>query len=531
MAAKEILFDQEARDAIKQGVVKSVKAVKSTLGPRGTTVVIDKSWGAPNITKDGASVAEEIELEVSFENMGAQMIKEAASKTADDAGDGSTTCAVIAERIFLEGIKLITSGANSMALSKGIRKAAARCAEAIEDVAQTISVKDQERLVQIGKIASGREDVGKMLADAFSKVGKDGAISIEEGKSIETEVKIVEGMQFDRGFLSPYFVTNSESVECVLENPYIFIWEDKLTSAAKLVPLLEKVSASKRPLLIIAEDIEGDALAVLVVNKLRGILSCCAVKAPGYGDRRKAMLGDIAVLTKGSALYKDLGVDLEKLGLDKLGQAKKVIVDQDNTTIIEGYGTGTEIEKRCVQIRKEMEETDSDYDKEKLQERLAKLSGGVAQINVGAATETELKEKKKLVENALSSVRGSLEEGIVPGGGVAYIKVIPALDKLKLEGDENFAIQILKRALEEPTRQIVENAGIEGSLVVKRIKSETGSLGYDCEKEEYADMFKNGVIDSAKVARHVILNSASVASMLLTTEALVAEIKEKETKQ
>jgi len=527
MASKKIVFSEEAREAIKQGVIKSAKAIKSTLGPRGTTVVIDKSWGAPNITKDGASVADEVELEAPFENMGAQMIKEASSKTSDDAGDGTTTCAVITEKIYLEGVRLVTAGANPMAIARGIQKAATKCAESIKAMAEEVTVNGTNKIVQLSKIASGSEEVGKMLADAFEKVGKDGAISVEDGKSIETEIKIVEGMQFDRGFLSPYFVTDQDTVESVLENPYILIWEDKLSSAAKLIPLLEKISASKKPLLIIAEDVEGDALAVLVVNKLRGILSCCAVKAPGYGDRRKAMLGDIAILIKGTAFYKDLGTDLEKIDLKQLGEAKKVIIDSDYATIIEGKGSSAEIKKRCDQIRKEIGQSDSDYDREKLQERLSRLAGGVAQINVGAATETELKEKKKLVENALSSVRGALEEGIVPGGGVAYIRAASDCEKMKLLGDEKFGVEILKKALEAPARQLAENAGREGSLVIREIKKHEGSYGFDCDKEEYTDLVKSGVIDSAKVTRNALLNAASVASLLLTTEVLVSEEKEK----
>lgn len=528
MPAKQILFEDEAREAIKRGVEKIANAVRYTLGPRGRTVVIDKSWGAPNITRDGASVAEEIELENPNEDMGARMIREAATKTGDDAGDGTTTSVVLAQALYLEGYRVVTAGGNAMEISKGIRNAAAAVAEEIKSQAEKIEVKDKNRIQQVARIAAGGDErVGDMLHNAFQKVGKEGAVSIEEGKTLETEIKIVEGMQFDRGFLSPHFVTDQATVEAVLEDPFILIYEDKLSAAATLIPLLEKVAQSKRPLMIIAEDVEGDALATLVVNKLRGILHCCAVKAPGYGDRRRAMLEDLAILTNAKPVFKDLGIELEKLDVSSLGRAKKVIVDSDYTTIIQGAGKADAVKARCETIRLEMEQTDSDYDREKLQERLSKLSGGVAQILVGAATETELKERKKLLENALSSVRAALEEGIVPGGGVALLRAARALDKIKSEGDERFGVDIVRRALEAPIRQIAENAGHDPSLVVKKVREGKDDFGFDASTEEFKSLKAAGVVDPVKVSYHALLNAASVASMLLTTDTLISEIREK----
>jgi chaperonin GroEL len=521
---KQVLFEREVWESIKRGVQKMAWAVRPTLGPRGRTVVLDKSWGAPTITKDGVSVAEEVELTNPFENMGAQMIKEAASKTSDQAGDGTTTATVLAEAMYLEGVKAVTAGVNVVALARGIKQAAKAAIEALPKFSEPVTVKEKERLIQVARIASGgNREVGEMLADAFSRVGKDGAISIEEGKGIKTEIKIVEGMQFDRGFLSPHFVTSKEAVEVVLEDPYILIHEDKISSIAKLIPLLERVSKENRPLLIIAEDIEGEALATLVVNKLRGILRACAVKAPGYGDRRKAMLDDIATLTAGKAVFKDLGLDLEKLPANYLGRAKKVIIDADNTTIIEGAGDSKAVDQRCAQIRKEMEESDSDYDKEKLQERLSKLSGGVAQINVGAATETELKERKHRVEDALHSVRAALEEGVVPGGGVAYLRVRSVLEKLKLQDDEALGVKIVLRALEAPFRVIVSNAGADPSVTLKKVQTGDAWAGYDAETNQFVDLKKSGIQDPLKVVSHALTNAASVVSCLLQTEAMVSE--------
>jgi chaperonin GroEL len=527
--AKQLLFDQAARDALRRGVTKVASAVRSTLGPRGRTVVIDKSWGGPTITKDGVTVCEEVELTDPYENMAAKMIKEAASKTSDQAGDGTTTAAALAESIFLEGLRVVTAGGNSMALSRGIKQAADAVAEGLKKLAEPVDVKDADRLAQIATLAAnGDRAVGEMLSKAFSKVGKEGAISVEEGKGIQTEIKIVEGMQFDRGFLSPHFVTNPQSVECVLENPYVFLFEEKLSPAAPLVPLLEKVAAEKRPLLVVAEDVEGEALATLVVNKLRGILPCCAVKAPGYGDRRKAMLEDIGILTGAKPVFKDLGVDLPQATTAILGRAKKAIVDADYTTILGGAGDKKLVEARCAQIRKELETSDSDYDREKLTERLSKLSGGVAVINVGAATETELKERKKRVEDALHSVRAALEEGVVPGGGVALLRAAKALDALKLEGDEKIGVDIVRRALETPLRVIASNAGQDASMAVRKVRGGSGGFGFDAERGEFRDLKAAGIVDPVKVTRHALLNAASVSGLLLTTEAMITEIPEEE---
>jgi chaperonin GroEL len=529
---KQLLFAEDVRDALKRGVQKVASAVRSTLGPRGRTVVIDKSWGGPTVTKDGVTVCEEVELKDPYENMAAKMIKEAASKTSDQAGDGTTTSAALAESIFLEGLRVVTAGANPMAIARGIKSAAEAVAEDLKKQAQSVDVKDKDLLTQIGTLAAGGDrSVGEMLANAFSKVGKEGAISVEEGKGIQTEIKIVEGMQFDRGFLSPHFVTNQQSVEAVLENPVIFLFEDKLSPAAPLVPLLEKVAAEKRPLLVIAEDVEGEALALLVVNKLRGILPCCAVKAPGYGDRRKAMLEDIGILTGAKPVFKDLGVDLPKATTAILGRAKKAIIDADYCTILAGAGDKKLVEARCTQIRKELEESDSDYDKEKLTERLSKLSGGVAVIHVGAATETELKERKHRVEDALHSVRAALEEGVVAGGGVALLRAVKAIDSVKAQGDEKFGVDIVRRACETPLRVIAGNAGYDPSLAVRKVRAGSGSFGFDAEKSEFVDLRKAGVLDPVKVTRHALQNAVSVSSLLLTAEAMITDIPEPEITQ
>jgi chaperonin GroEL len=531
MAAKQILFDEEAREAIRRGVEKIGRAVAPTLGPAGSAVVIDKSWGAPAITTDGASVAEEIELEDPNEAMGARMIREAASKTSDDAGDGTTTSVVLAQAIYTEAHRTVAAGANAMQVSRGIRKAAAEIGEKIKEQAAKVGVGDRKRIVQIAQIASrGSAFVAEKLADAFAKVGKDGAVSVDEGKGIETEVKLVEGMQFDRGYLSPHFVSNPDSVTCELEDPLILVHEDKLSSAKSLIPLLEKIAQAKRPLLIIAEDVESDALATLVVNKLRGVLQVCAVKAPGYGDRRRAMLEDIAVLTGARAVFKDLGIDLEKLTVQELGRAKKAIVDADYTTLIHGAGKADAVKARIETIRREMEETDSDYDREKLQERLSRLSGGVAQVLVGAATETELKERKKMLENALSALRAAFEEGIVPGGGTALLRAAAAVGKVKAEGDESFGAEIVRRAAEAPLRTIAVNAGHDGSLVLRRVREGKGDFGFNAATGEFGGLEGMGIVDPAKVTYHALINAASVAAMLLTTDTLVSEIREKKKK-
>jgi chaperonin GroEL len=525
--AKQLLFDQAAREKLLKGVQKLGSAVRPTLGPRGRTVVIDKSWGAPTVTKDGVTVCEEVELSDPYENMAAKMVKEAASKTSDQAGDGTTTSAALAEAIFTEGLRVVTAGGDPMAISRGIKQAAEAVSDELKKLSEKVEVGDKALLSKIGALAAaGDESVGQMLANAFSKVGKEGAISVEEGKGIQTEIKIVEGMQFDRGFLSPHFVTSPQSVEVVLENPFILLYESKLSPAAPLVPLLEKVAAEKRPLLVVAEDVEGEALATLVVNKLRGILPCCAVKAPGYGDRRKAMLEDIGILTGARPVFSDLGIDLPKATTSILGRAKKVIVDADYTTILGGAGDKKAVEGRCAQIRKELETSDSDYDKEKLTERLSKLSGGVAVINVGAATETELKERKHRVEDALHSVRAALEEGVVPGGGVALIRASKAIDSVKLEGDERLGVELVRRAIETPLRVIAQNAGKDASTAVKKVRAGSGSFGLNAETGEFEDLKKAGILDPVKVTRHALQNAASVSSLLLTTEAMITDIPE-----
>ncbi len=528
--AKQMVFDDEARQPLLAGVSKLARAVKSTLGPRGRNAVLDKGWGSPKVTKDGVTVAEDIELEDPYENLGAQLVKEAASKTNDVAGDGTTTATVLAEAIFREGLKMIAAGADPMALSRGIRKAVEAVSKAISAMATPINEKNKKELMQIATIAGNNDPtIGGVLSEAFLKVGKDGVITVEEGKQAETTVDVVEGMQFDRGYLSPHFVTDVDAQVCEYENPYILLFEEKISSAKNLVPLLEAVSKSGKPLVIVAEDVEGEALATLVVNKLRGIVQSVAVKAPGYGDRRKAIMGDLAVLTGGQAIFKDLGISLDSVKLTDLGRAKKVIIEAENTTIVSGAGSKTAIEGRAAQIRSEIEVTDSDYDREKLQERLAKLAGGVAQINVGAATETEMKERKALIEDAKSATQAALAEGIVPGGGVALLRSEKAIEKLDLDGDEKLGASIVKNALRYPLEAIATNAGIDGPVVVNRVRHMKGKNdGYDADKEEYCDLVAAGVIDPAKVVRTALENAASVAALLLTTESLITEIPKEE---
>ncbi len=527
--AKQLLYSEDARRAILRGVEQLAKAVKITLGPKGRNVVLDKKFGAPTITKDGVTVAKEIELKDPYENMGAELVKEVASKTSDTAGDGTTTATVLAESIFREGMKNVTAGANPMALKRGIEKAVEKVVEELKRLAKPINPKDKKEVSQVASIAANNDhEIGELIADAMTKVGKDGVITVEEGKASKTELELVEGMEFDQGYLSPYFVTDAEKMECVLEEPYILIHEKKISSMKDVLPLLEKVARAGKPLFIISEETEGEVLATLVVNKIRGTLSCSAVKAPGYGDRRKAMLEDIAILTGGRAITEELGIKLENVKIEDLGRAKRIRIDKDNTTIVEGAGKTQDIQGRISQIRKQIEDTDSDYDKEKLQERLAKLAGGVAVINVGAATETEMKEKKARVEDALHATRAAVEEGIVPGGGVALLRCIDALDKLKLTGDEQIGTEIVKRALEEPIRQIANNAGMEGSVVVNKVKELKTNEGYDAEKNVYADMFQSGVIDPKKVTRSALQNAASIAALMITTETLVTDIPEED---
>ena len=528
--AKQLLFKEEARASLLRGVNVIAHAVKVTLGPKGRNVVLDKKFGSPTITKDGVAVAKEIELKDPYENMGAQMIKEVASKTSDLAGDGTTTATVLAQAIYRGGLKNVTAGANPMGLQRGIEQAVEKVVEELKKLSK--STKDKKEIAQVATIASNNDKtIGKLIAEAMEKVGKDGVITVEEAKGMETTLDVVEGMQFDRGYLSPYMVTDPARMEAVLEDCLILIHEKKLSVMKEMLPLLEQVAQSGKPLLIVAEDVEGEALATLVVNKLRGTLACCAVKAPGFGDRRKAMLEDIATLTGGKAITEDLGIKLENLKLADLGKAKKVVVDKDNTTIIEGGGKTGAIEGRIKQLRVQIEETTSDYDKEKLQERLAKLAGGVAIVKVGAATETEMKEKKARVEDALNATRAAVEEGIVPGGGVALLRASKALDglALKLSGDEATGAEIVRRALEEPIRQIVQNAGLEGSVVVEKVKAAKDvAHGFDAESNEYVDMMQAGIIDPTKVERIALQNAASIASLLLTTEAIVADMPEDE---
>ncbi|MBI5599631.1 MAG: chaperonin GroEL [Deltaproteobacteria bacterium] len=522
MAAKEISFSHNSRSAILRGVNILADTVKVTLGPRGRNVVIEKSFGSPLITKDGVTVAKEIELENKFENMGAQMVKEVASKTSDVAGDGTTTATVLAQAIFREGSKLVAAGHNPMDLKRGIERAVEVGVEELKKLSKPI--KEKKEIAQVGTIsANGDATIGGLIADAMDKVGKEGVITVEEAKGMETVLDVVEGMQFDRGYLSPYFVTDAERMECVIEDAYILIHEKKISSMRDLLPLLEKIAKMGRPLLIVSEDVEGEALATLVVNKLRGTLQACAVKAPGFGDRRKAMLEDIAVLTGGRLIAEELGIKLENVEVKDLGKAKRIVVDKENTTLIDGSGKKADIDSRVKQIRAQIEETTSDYDKEKLQERLAKLAGGVAVINVGAATETEMKEKKARVEDALHATRAAVEEGVVPGGGVASLRILDAIGKLKLEGDQQFGVNIVRRSLEEPVRQIVSNAGIEGSIVVEKVKNAKGAFGFNAATEVYEDLTAAGVIDPTKVARIALQNASSIASLMLTTEAMIAE--------
>ena len=524
--AKQIKFDAEARQKILAGVEKLSAAVTSTLGPSGRNVILDKKFGSPQITKDGVTVAKEIELADPFENMGAQMVREVASKTNDVAGDGTTTATLLAEAIYREGLKNITAGANAPALKNGIDKATAAVVEAIAKQAK--KVKSAEEIAQVATLsANGEEEIGKIISEAMDKVGKDGTITVEEAKTLETTLDVVEGMQFDKGYLSPYFVTDPEEMECVLENPYILLFEKKISNLQDLLPLLQNVAAAHKPLMIIAEDVEGEALATLVVNKIRGAFQVCAVKAPGFGDRRKAILEDIAVLTGGKLISEDIGVKLENVTLDMLGKAKKVTVDKDNTTIVQGQGKSSDISARVSIIKKQIEETTSDYDREKLQERLAKLAGGVAIIKVGAATEAAMKEKKDRVDDALHATRAAVEEGIVAGGGVAYLRCQKAIDSLKLAGDEAVGAAIIGRAIESPLRKLVENAGQEAALVVANVKKATGAQGYNVRTGEYGDLLKCGVVDPAKVARTALQNAASIAGLLLTTDCMVTDIPEK----
>jgi chaperonin GroEL len=527
MAAKQLQFDETARHSLLRGVEKLARAVKATMGPGGRNVVLDKKFGSPTITKDGVTVAKEIELEDRYENIGAQLVREVASKTSDIAGDGTTTATVLAEAIYKEGLKNVTAGANPTELKRGIDKAVEVIVAELAKISK--KVKDKEEIRQVATVSANWDNtIGEIIADALDKVGKDGTVTVEEAKSIETTLEVVEGMQFDKGFLSPYFVTNAEAQEAVLESAYLLIHEKKISSMKDLLPLLEKTAKSSKPLLIISEDVEGEALATLVVNKLRGTIQVCAVKAPGFGDRRKAMLEDIAILTGGRLISEDLGIKLENIGLEDLGKAKRVVIDKENTTIIEGAGKNTDIQGRVAMIRRQIEETTSDYDREKLQERLAKLAGGVAVINVGAATETEMKEKKARVEDALHATRAAVEEGIVAGGGTALIRGQKALESLKLEGDQKIGAAIIFRAIEQPLRTLADNAGVEGSIVVQEVKKRKGNEGYNVATGVYEDLVKAGVVDPTKVTRSALQNAASISGLLLTTEAIVTEIPEKE---
>src|SRR5476651_1617512 len=527
MAAKQLIFDEQARQALLKGVQKLARAVVATLGPKGRNVVIDKKFGSPTVTKDGVTVAKEIELEDPYENMGAQMVREVASKTSDAAGDGTTTATVLAEAIYREGLKYVTSGASPINIQRGINKAVEAAVEQLAKISK--KVKDKEEIKQVATVSANWDTtIGEIIADAMDKVGKDGTITVEEAKSIETTLDVVEGMQFDKGYLSPYFVTNAETMEAKLEDAYILNYEKKISSLKDLLPILEKVAKTSKPLLIISEEVEGEALATLVVNKLRGTINVCAVKAPGFGDRRKSMMEDIAVLTGGKCITEDLGIKLESIGLEDLGRAKSIVVDKENTTIVEGHGKSSEIQGRVNQIRRQIEETTSDYDREKLQERLAKLAGGVAVINVGAATETEMKEKKARVEDALHATRAAVEEGIVPGGSVALIRCISAIETVKgSDDDEKIGVDIIRRAVEGPLRALAANAGVEGSLIVQEVKKRKGNEGYNVATGEYEDLVKAGVVDPKKVTRSALQNAASIAGLLLTTECLITDAPEK----
>jgi chaperonin GroEL len=525
--AKQLAFREDARHSLLKGIDILTEAVRATLGPKGHNVVLDKKFGAPTTTKDGVTVAKDIELEEPYENMGAQMVKEVASKTSDVAGDGTTTATILAWSIFKEGIKNVTAGADSMALKRGVDKAVSRVVESLKKLSKP--TKEKKEIAQVATIAANNdEEVGNLIADAMEKVGKDGVITLEEGKGAQTELKVVEGMQFDRGYLSPYFVTDAEKMEVVMEDPYILIHDKKVSSMKDILPVLENIAKTGKPFLLIAEDVEGEVLATLVVNKLRGTLKCAAVKAPGFGDRRKAMLEDIAILTDGRVVSEDLGMKLENIEISMLGQAKRITIDKDNTTIVEGAGKSEDIKGRTAQIKKEIDKSTSDYDKEKLQERLARIAGGVAVINVGGSTEVEMKERKARVDDALHATRAAVEEGVIPGGGVAFLRAIPDLDKLNLSGDEKVGLNIIRRALEEPIRQIVNNAGLEGSVIVQRVKGEKTNVGYDAVRMDYADMIESGVLDPTKVSRCALENAASIAGLLITTEALVTDIPEKE---
>ena len=520
--AKLIKYDMKAREAMLTGVKTLADAVVVTLGPKGRNVVLDKSWGSPTVTKDGVTVAKEIELEDKFENMGAQMVKEVASKTSDMAGDGTTTATILAKSIYEEGQKLVAAGNNPMAIKRGVDAAVDVCVKELEK--QSKPTKDQREIAQVGTIsANNDETIGNIIAEAMNKVGKEGVITVEEAKSMDTTLEVVEGMQFDRGYLSPYFVTDPEKMVASLEDPYILINEKKISNMKDLLPILEQVAKMGKPLVILAEDVDGEALATLVVNKLRGTLQVAAVKAPGFGDRRKAMLEDIATLTGGQVVSEDLGIKLENLTANDLGKAKRISIDKDNTTIVDGAGSRSALEGRVKQIRSQIDETTSDYDKEKLQERLAKLIGGVAVINVGAATETEMKEKKARVEDALNATRAAVEEGIVPGGGVALVRCLPALDKIRIKADQKLGIRVIMRAIEEPLRQIANNAGVEGSVVIDKVKNSEGPFGYNAETNNYEDLMNAGVMDPTKVVRLALQNAGSVASLMLTTQAMVAE--------
>jgi chaperonin GroEL len=527
MAAKQIIYSENSRQAILRGVNQLAEAVKVTLGPKGRNVVLEKKFGGPTITKDGVTVAKEIELKDPLENMGAQMVREVASKTSDIAGDGTTTATILAQAIFREGVKSVAAGANPMALKRGIERAVELVVDEVKKLSQP--VENNEKIAQVGTIsANGDSTIGTTIAEAMQKVGKDGVITVEESKTMHTELQTVEGMQFDRGYLSPYFISDADRMECVLEDAYILIHEKKISNMKDLLPVLEQIARSGKPLLIVAEEVEGEALATLVVNKLRGTLNACAVKAPGFGDRRKAMLDDIAVLTGGKSIMEETGIKLEGVRLDDLGRAKRIVVDKDNTTIVEGAGKESAIQGRIKQLRAQIEETTSDYDREKLQERLAKLAGGVAVIKVGAATETEMKEKKARVEDALHATRAAVEEGIVPGGGVALLRAAEALKSLKLEGDEQIGVDIIRRACEEPVRQITGNAGIEGAIVIEKVRSNpSANYGFNAATLQYEDMVKAGVIDPTKVTRSALQNASSIAALMLTTEAMVCEIPEK----
>ncbi|MDE2656708.1 MAG: chaperonin GroEL [Verrucomicrobiota bacterium] len=527
MSAKQLKFDESARQALLKGVSILSKAVAVTLGPKGRNVVLDKKFGSPTVTKDGVTVAKEIDLEDPYENMGAQMVREVASNTSDAAGDGTTTATVLAEAIFRGGLKHVTAGASPIAIQRGIQKAVDTAVKALDKAAK--KVKDKEEIKQVATVsANWDEEIGNIIADAMDKVGKDGTITVEEAKSIETTLDVVEGMQFDKGYLSPYFATDTDSMECRLEDAYILIYEKKISSLKDMVPLLEKVAKTGKPMLIIAEDVEGEALATLVVNRIRGTLNIAAVKAPGFGDRRKAMLEDIAILTGGRCITEDLGIKLESVELSDLGRSKSIVVDKENTTMVEGGGKTSEIQARVNQIRRQIEETTSDYDREKLQERLAKLAGGVAVINVGAATETEMKEKKARVEDALHATRAAVEEGIVPGGGVALLRTRPAISKLELEGDQQIGVSIIRSAVEAPLRALAANAGLEGAVIVEAVLKSKGSIGFNVATEKYEDLVKAGVVDPKKVTRTALQNAGSIAGLLLTTECIITEIPEKE---